>query len=354
MSYICLHDKSEIVSRLSPDVVLHIYELGDLDDFLFPQTIWFAAGPDAEGRTNDAVVLLYVGNRLPTLLALDRTPGRMAALLHDLLPILPTRFHAHLSSGLADALTPTYRLTKGGLHHKMVLDGDKLPASPFPETPAPSGRKGEHRQQNGEGKPGRDEYEGVNRVVSLGPENLAEVEEFYATAYPENWFDPRMLASGCYYGVRANGVAEAAAGGTGSMAARPTPDGRRDGGGGDPAAGRDSRFLRAGESPGRRGAGAHQDAGGRTGFAALVCVAGVHVYSPQYGVAALGNVATLPAFRGRGLATLVTTRLCRQLTDQGLTVGLNVKSDNTPALAAYTKIGFSVVADYEEFTAERT
>ena len=33
----------------------------------------------------------------------------------------------------------------------------------------------------------------------------------------------------------------------------------------------------------------------------LVCVAGVHVHSPTWGVAALGNVATLPGLRGQGL-----------------------------------------------------
>ena len=79
---------------------------------------------------------------------------------------------------------------------------------------------------------------------------------------------------------------------------------------------------------------------------ALVSVAGVHVYSPQYKVAALGNITTRPDARGQGLGTAVTARLCQELLRAGMEcVGLNVKADNQGAVACYEKIGFARVAD---------
>ena len=41
-------------------------------------------------------------------------------------------------------------------------------------------------------------------------------------------------------------------------------------------------------------------------FGALVAVAGTHLVSDTYGVAAIGNVFTHPDYRGRGYATLAT------------------------------------------------
>ena len=66
------------------------------------------------------------------------------------------------------------------------------------------------------------------------------------------------------------------------------------------------------------------------------CVAGVHVWSPRWRVAALGNVATLPEHRGSGLATAACARLCRVLLDDGIDViSLNVRADNAAAIRAY-------------------
>src|SRR5262249_54072458 len=118
-----------------------------------------------------------------------------------------------------------------------------------------------------------------------------ESRALYAAGYPGNFFVPRMLETGCYFGIRRGG--------------------------------------------------------------ALVSVAGVHVYSPEYKVAALGNIATRPAFRGQGVATAVTTRLCQELRRAGIEhIGLNVNVDNRAALACYEKIGFRRIANYGEYTLE--
>ncbi|MFG1843117.1 GNAT family N-acetyltransferase [Micromonospora sp. NPDC049175] len=124
--------------------------------------------------------------------------------------------------------------------------------------------------------------------VVLGVADLPQVRELYARAYPGNWFDERMVRTGQYLGIR-------------------------DGG-------------------------------------ALVAVAGVHVFSPAYGVAALGNVTTDPRWRGRGLGASVVAALCVRLLQSVEHVTLNVKADNVVAVRLYERVGFSRVADYDEWT----
>jgi len=121
----------------------------------------------------------------------------------------------------------------------------------------------------------------------LATVHVAEIERFYDRAYPGTWFHPRMLETGRYVGIRRDGE--------------------------------------------------------------LACVAGVHVWSPAWRVACLGNVATLPAARGEGLATAACARLSRILLDDGIdTISLNVRADNAAAIRAYEKLGFAHAADYVE------
>lgn len=127
-----------------------------------------------------------------------------------------------------------------------------------------------------------------DEVQVLGPEALPALAALYEASYPGNAFDPRMVETGRYYGIW-----------------------------------RDDR---------------------------LVCVAGVHVYSPRYRVAALGNVTTHPASRGQGLSRAACAHLCRTLLAEGIEqVGLNVKADNQPALTLYAQLGFVPIATYGEF-----
>ena len=80
----------------------------------------------------------------------------------------------------------------------------------------------------------------------------------------------------------------------------------------------------------------------------LASTAGVHVFSPGRDVAALANIATMPEFRSRGFAKATTARLSRSLLGHVEHLGLNVRADNVPAIRCYQKLGYEVVASYNE------
>jgi predicted GNAT family acetyltransferase len=259
MDYVCLHDKTEIERYLRNDVHLNIYSIGDLDDFFWPYTTWY--GFKSRERIT-AVVLIYAGLSLPTLVAISReADDAMAKLLNSIRHLLPSRFCAHLGMGLATVLDETYNLESHGEYYKMALI-DKVLASgkDFPD------------------------------VERLSRRDLNSIQALYKESYPGNWFDPRMLETNQYFGIR-----------------------------------EENR---------------------------LVSIAGVHVYSPQYQVAALGNITTLPTHRNKGCGTRVTARLCRSLLDENIEIGLNVKADNKAAISCYRGLGFRLVASFEEFTAQ--
>jgi predicted GNAT family acetyltransferase len=85
----------------------------------------------------------------------------------------------------------------------------------------------------------------------------------------------------------------------------------------------------------------------------LVSVAGIHVYSSEYKVAALGNIATAPSFRNKGYGRQVTAKTCQSLLKNVCHVGLDVKADNDTAISCYKRLGFEVVASYGEYMVER-
>ncbi len=86
----------------------------------------------------------------------------------------------------------------------------------------------------------------------------------------------------------------------------------------------------------------------------LVAVAGTHIVSDSERVAALGNVMTHPAYRGRGLATLATSAVCQDLLDRGIEmIGLSVGCSNEPAIRVYEKLGFKRYVPFYEGTAVR-
>ncbi len=249
-----LHNKAEIEAFARKNPLVHLYELGDLDDFFWPYTVWY--GWRGEGGELRQLALLYTPPKLPILLANPDPPHEeMREFLAALVPLLPRKFYAHLDPLAANVLAGAYHAEPRGPHLKMGLtDPTRLAA-----------------------------------IDDGGVEPLSESDQDALQAlyvhYPENHYDARMLQTGRYYGVRQG--------------------------------------------------------------TKLISAAGVHVYSPDYQAAALGNVITHPAHRGLGLSTKVCSRLCQALRADGIEhIGLNVKADNAPAIAVYARIGFTKVSEF--------
>jgi predicted GNAT family acetyltransferase len=137
-----------------------------------------------------------------------------------------------------------------------------------------------------------DHYKRVDTsaVIPLTSADADELTALYKISNPDAWFDSRLLETGCYYGIRISGR--------------------------------------------------------------LVSVAGIHVYSPVYRAAALGNVVTHPDFRGRGFAKAACARLCQSLSKRIDTIGLNVLTTNAAALRCYDQLGFEPVGIYGEYMLE--
>jgi ribosomal protein S18 acetylase RimI-like enzyme len=73
----------------------------------------------------------------------------------------------------------------------------------------------------------------------------------------------------------------------------------------------------------------------------LVAVAGTHLVSPTYGVAAVGNVFTHPSHRCRGYGTATTSAVVAELLADGIDdIILNVGQNNASAIHVYERLGF--------------
>ena len=84
----------------------------------------------------------------------------------------------------------------------------------------------------------------------------------------------------------------------------------------------------------------------------LVAAAGTHLVSPTYGVAAVGNIFTHPAYRGRGHGTATTSAVLAELLQRGIRdVVLNVDQKNESAIRVYERLGFERYCPFLEGTA---
>jgi predicted GNAT family acetyltransferase len=255
MGVIYLHDKDQIEGFLRSNIYLHIYSIGDLDDFFWPDTAWYGWEQDGEIQ---AVALLYTASGDPTLLALSEQQKVMWELLQSIFSVLPERFYAHLSPAVAEAVERQCKIKSYGKHYKMGLENKML----------------------------LDDVD-CSQVIRLTENDLDEMLGLYKKSYPGNWFNARMLQTKQYFGLRIKDQ--------------------------------------------------------------LISVAGVHVYSEKYKVAALGNIVTHPDYRGRGFGKAVTAKLCQSLFEHVDNIGLNVKADNIAAVALYEKLGFEIASPYYEF-----
>ena len=258
METVCLHDKKVIKTFLQRNTNFHIYSIGDLDDFFWSQTEWYGIKINDEIQ---AIILLYTSQELPALLALSENIDVMQKLLQSIIPNLPNRFYSHLSPGLETIFQKKFNVEPHAKHLKMAFC-DKSPIYCID----------------------------CSQTVRLTNSDLEDILEFYKISYPDNWFDPRMLETNMYFGLKLDNK--------------------------------------------------------------IVSIAGIHVYSEKYKVAALGNITTHPNHRNKGYGTITTARLCRELIKKVDHIGLNVKADNQTAISCYQKLGFKIIASYGEFMIE--
>ncbi len=254
-------DDRELLQRhFQKDPVLFAYHLGDLDDFFFDHCR-FAVLRDAGGEVEEAL-LIYEALTNPTVLALGLS-DRCRELIEDVADVLPDRFYCHFGRGASEIFEEQFRIQPLGQHFKMKLTTPTLPD-------------------------GLDTNPNIKRLSGL---YISELLHLYEAAYPDNYFDERMLETNKYFGYF---------------------NGHR-----------------------------------------LLAAAGVHVYSDAYNIAVLGNIATLPEQCGNGLGTMVTGRLVQELAGEGRLVCLNVNASNVAARRCYEKLGFVRTHEYSEAVVER-
>jgi RimJ/RimL family protein N-acetyltransferase len=256
-------DKGEIYRFLKKAPDLHLYTIGDLDDFFWPATVWYAIYANGEMQS---VALLYNGMTPSTLLLFceetkqsedkqNQKPNYSRELLESVRNLLPEKFNVHLSPGLIDVFGKENIIEDYGHNYRMVLS-----------------REPEHFDD-----------QNIRRLELC---DIHLINSLFKVAYPNNWFDSRMVETGKYFGCFNEGM--------------------------------------------------------------LVGIAGIHVYSPEYRIAALGNIATHPDFRGRKIAHRLTSVLCCDLKNSVDIIGLNVNSENPAAIKCYENAGFEIRSSFDE------
>ncbi|MDQ3022640.1 MAG: GNAT family N-acetyltransferase [Bacteroidota bacterium] len=164
-----LHDKYIIESHFRKNTDLNIYSIGDLDDFFWKYTKWFAIG---DGDKIEQIVLLYEGSELPTLLAItDNNIDTMITLIEKIKDKLPGEIYCHLSKGVINAFEKKSILRICGVYYKMSLKEKSLLI--------------------------KDENKKVKRLL---PGDIVIIKALYDASYPDNFFDKRMLETGKYFG----------------------------------------------------------------------------------------------------------------------------------------------------------
>jgi GNAT superfamily N-acetyltransferase len=255
-------DRAGLEVFLRKDPYLHFYELGDLQDKLFPNARWFVITDRGEIT---AAALLYTAKEINVFYLLEDSAHEAAKeLLAGISGKLPEKIYCLLSPYLMDVISEKYSFEKPVSYDKMKLTGDIF-----------IGRNIKYP-----------EY-----TYRINSNDAEAVGEFLRGINPAAFFNEGMLKTGKYFCIRKN--------------------------------------------------------------ASLLATAGVHLYSKEYSVAAIGNVATMPDERGKGYATSVTASLCADLWHDVKTIGLNVRSDNAPAIKIYQNIGFVKHSWQMEITARK-
>ena len=253
-------DKAKIRDFLMKDPYLHIYELGDLQEKLFPSTQWFVMEDKGEIVSS---AMIYRAKNINILYMVDDThPETAAELLEGITGRLPEKMYCLLSQNLVGVIAAKYEYEKTVSYDKMKLMGDIFISRniKYPEF-----------------------------TYRINVNDSETVGEFLRSINPGAFYNRGMLGTGKYFCIRKN--------------------------------------------------------------ASLLAMAGVHLYSKEYSVAAIGNVVTAESERGKGYSSSVCASLCADLWNDVKIIGLNVRADNAPAIKVYNKLGFIRHTNHMELTA---
>jgi predicted GNAT family acetyltransferase len=174
MNITTIEDKNLIEKHFRKNTDLNIYSIGDLDDFFWKYTKWYAIGPENDP---EQIVLLYKGTDLSTFLAItDEKIELMCLLIEKIKDKLPEKIYCHLSKGLVKAFRENHSLTDHGSYFKMSLKNKSLLL--------------------------KENNENIRR---MNTDDIEIIIGLYEESYPDNFFDKRMLETGKYFGYFENG-----------------------------------------------------------------------------------------------------------------------------------------------------
>jgi molybdenum cofactor biosynthesis protein MoaC len=219
------------------------YMLGDLDPAYAHGCTWFAL----DERPLKSVLLLYSALSAPTLLS-EGSREDLEAIILGAWDQIPRRVYFQMPETHSEVMSVFFRVSKERDMLRMGLSKSEHPPCKRNED-----------------------------VVVLSHRDTGDIMALYQH-YPDNFFEPSLLNTGMYFGIRVNSV--------------------------------------------------------------LVSVAGIHQLSESKGIAAVGNIVTHPEHRGLGYATICVSHLVSELLERVDEVALNVAASNRSAIRCYESVGF--------------
>lgn len=182
MSLQLIKDKKVLEGFLRRNAPLNIYQLGDLDDFYWPQTDFYGYYEEDELKS---VVMIFKEVTPNVVIALCNIEelNFLNKALELMLGIFPNEIYLHITPGAEKILERKYNLRHEGLYMKMNLDNKQKVNSV-----------------------------NTNNIEQLSIKNKNELSEFYEEAYPGNSYIERMLETEMFFGIRENGKLQSVAG----------------------------------------------------------------------------------------------------------------------------------------------